>query len=84
MIIPAAAHMIENITENIITDLKLLYKHIADNAGNMISAEISSDPTRFMARTIVIAVTIASKVLYSSVFTPEALENGSSNVIANI
>lgn len=84
MSIPVAAHMMENITENIITDLKLLYKHIADNAGNMISAEISSDPTRFMARTIVIAVTIASKVLYSPVFTPDALENGSSNVIANI
>ena len=56
---PVAAHTTEIIAELIVTDLKLLNTRIALNAGNMIKAEINNDPTRFIAKTIMTAVTIA-------------------------
>ena len=37
---------------------------MADIAGKMINAHISSEPTRFMAKTITTAITTASSKLY--------------------
>ena len=59
IIIPLRAHTTENAAENKVTDLKLRNRFIADNAGNIISADIRSEPTRFMARTIMIAIVMA-------------------------
>lgn len=82
--IPTQAHTTEIPTEQIVTLRKLRNIRIADNAGNITSAEISSDPTRFIAITITTAIKTASNVLYRFVFIPVALANVSSNVIENI
>jgi len=58
--IPMVAHITEITAEQIITFLKLLNTLIADIAGNIISADVSSAPTRFIASTIIIAVIIAT------------------------
>ena len=58
-IIPEAAQITEMLAEQIVTLLKLLKIRIAESAGKIISAETSSDPTRFIASTIMIAVIIA-------------------------
>ena len=68
--IPIAVQIIENTAEHMTTFLKLLNMRIAEIAGNIISADISSDPTRFMAITITTAVITAMSILYASVFTP--------------
>lgn len=57
-IIPANAHITDIIADAMVTDLKLENKRIADNAGNIINAEISNDPTRFIASTIITAIII--------------------------
>ena len=57
--IPIKAQQTDRIAEQIVTDLKLLNRRIADIAGEMIRAEISRDPTRFMARTMMTAVMTA-------------------------
>ena len=50
-----------------LTWLKKLRKiRMADNAGKITSAEIKSDPTRFMARTMITAMTMAISRLYLS------------------
>ena len=54
-----AAHTTEITAEHTITLRKLLNTRIAASAGNMIRAEMRSEPTRFIASTIIIAVTIA-------------------------
>ena len=56
---PISAHVTESNAEHIVTALKLLKRRIDDIAGKMISADISSDPTRFIARTIITAITAA-------------------------
>lgn len=58
-IIPKAAHITEMTAEHIVTLLKLLKILIAERAGKIISAEISREPTRFIAITIIIAVITA-------------------------
>jgi len=63
IMIPVRAQITDIIAEQIITDLKLLNTRMADNAGNMISADVSSEPTRFIASTIITDVTIAIKRL---------------------
>ena len=83
-IIPVAAQMREIITEQIITLLKLLKTLIAERAGKMISAEISSEPTKFIAITIMTAITTTMRRLYISERTPVAFAKFSSNVTANI
>ncbi len=83
-IIPAAAQITEIIAEQIVTLLKLLKIRIAESAGKIISADTSSEPTRFMARTIIIAVMIAIIKLYPSELIPVALEKLSSKVTLNI
>ena len=57
--IPSAAQHTERNAEQIVTDLKLLNTRIADRAGKITSAEISSEPTRFIAITIITAIIIA-------------------------
>ena len=57
------AQITEITAELIITERKLLKSLIADRAGKIISAEISSAPTRFIARTITTAVTTAIRML---------------------
>ena len=42
-----------------VTDRKLLNRRMAESAGKITSAEISSDPTRFMASTMITATTTA-------------------------
>ena len=66
--IPIIAQVIETIDEQITTDLKFLNMRIADKAGKIISADISNEPTRFIARTMIIAIMIAIIKLYTSTF----------------
>ena len=56
---PKTAHTTDNTTEQIVTDKNDLNIRIADNAGKIINAEISSDPTRFIASTMITAVITA-------------------------
>ena len=57
--IPAKALMTERIAEQTVTFLKLLNILIAESAGNITSADMSREPTRFMANTMITAMTIA-------------------------
>ena len=68
IIIPNTAPNTERIAEYIITDLKLVITLIADKAGNTKRAVISSEPTRFIASTIITAVITAIIRLYTLVF----------------
>ena len=61
--IPRKAHKTETTAEKMVTALKLFNTLIADNAGKITSADISSDPTKFMAKTIITAVIVAIKRL---------------------
>lgn len=81
---PLAAENTEMIAELIVTDLKLLNTRIALNAGKIIKADINNEPTRFIAKTIIIAVTTAINKLYKLALTPVALAKFSSNVTAKI
>ena len=81
---PKVEQIMENITEQIITDLKLLNIRIADRAGNIIRAEVRSEPTKFIARTITSAVTMAIIILYCPALIPVAVAKLSSKVTANI
>ena len=82
--IPKSAQTTERIAEQIVTLLNVLNTRIADRAGKTINAEIKSEPTRFMARTIITELTQAIEKLYAFVETPEDAAKVSSNVIANI
>ena len=70
--------------EHSTVDRKLRQKRIADRAGKMISAEIKRDPTRFMARTMITAVTTAISKWYREVRMPMARAKSSSKVTAKI
>ena len=52
---PSAEQTTAKIAEKMVTDLKLLKIRIADNAGKTTSAEIKSEPTKFIAITIITA-----------------------------
>ncbi len=82
--IPAIAQKTENPQAKTITRLKLLNSCIEETAGKIISAEISSVPTRFIARTIIVAMTAAITMFISLVFVPPAKEKSSSKVTAKI
>ena len=60
---PRTAHVMEKITEQIVTFLKLLNISIAEIAGKITRAEIKREPTRFMARTMMMAIIVAIKRL---------------------
>ena len=81
--IPIAVQVTDKIAEQIVTDLNDLKMRIALNAGKIMSAEINKEPTRFIAKTMMIAVTTAINKLYKFVLTPVALANDSSKVTAN-
>ena len=70
--------------EQMITDRNVLNILMDESAGNITSAEISSDPTRFMARTIMTAIITAISRLYIPALVPAVLANVSSNVTAKI
>ncbi len=57
--IPRTAHTTDILAEQITTDLKFLNTRIADNAGKITSADIRSEPTRFIARTMITATITA-------------------------
>lgn len=82
--IPASVHVTDINAEHIVTDLKLLKMLMAERAGNTIRADIRRDPTRFIARTIIIAIITAIKILYAPAFVPVALEKFSSNEMLKI
>ena len=82
--IPAAAQTTERTAEQRMTARKLLNSRIADSAGKMISAEIRSDPTRFIASTMTAAVITAISRLYRPACSPVASAKVSSKVTAKI
>ena len=57
--IPRRAQATEITVDVTTTRLKVLATRIAESAGKITSAEIRSEPTRFMARTIITAVMTA-------------------------
>ena len=74
----------ETQTDDTITTLNLRNTRMEVSAGKIIRLEISRVPMILMPITITIAVSTESKVLYTPTFTPVALANVSSKVIANI
>lgn len=80
---PIAVQETDKTAEHIVTDLNDLKMRIALSAGKIIKAEMSNEPTRFIAKTMMTAVTTAISKLYKFVLTPVALANVSSNVTAN-
>ena len=60
IIMPTNVQMTDKQTEHITTERKLLNILMAESAGKIISAEIRSEPTRFIARTTITAIIIAS------------------------
>ena len=56
---PRSVHTSEIATELIVTILKLLKTLIAETLGNITSAEIRSEPTKFIAITIITAIKTA-------------------------
>ena len=81
---PKNAQPTDSSTEQIVTALKLLKTRIADRAGKMMSAEMSKEPTRFIASTMTIAVTTAMSKLYTPACVPTARAKLSSKVTAKI
>ena len=84
IIIPNNAQNTDIKAEHKVTALKLLNNLIAQSAGKITKADIKSEPTRFIARTIITAIIIAIIKLYLFAFTPTAFEKSSSKVTANI
>ena len=84
IIIPTSVHTTDRTAEHTVTVKKLLKIRIADSAGKMTRAEISSEPTRFIARTIMTAMITAIIRLYPPTFVPTAMAKFSSKVTANI
>ena len=82
--IPKKAHMTERTAAQIVTVLKLRSRRIADSAGKITNADMSSEPTRFIASTIITAITMDISRLYRSAFVPIAFEKLSSKVTAKI
>ena len=78
--IPTAAAATERTAAQIVTARKLLKIRMAESAGKTTSAEIRSDPTRFMAMTMTTAVTTAIRRLYAPALVPVAREKSSSKV----
>ena len=57
--IPDIAHTHEITAEQMTTPLKERTTRIAESAGNISNAEMRSEPTKFIARTMIIAVITA-------------------------
>ncbi len=82
--IPTAAQNTEITAEQNITDLKFPNIRIDESAGNTTSADIRSEPTKFIAVTITAAMIMAIKRLYLPVLIPAAFAKVSSKVMAKI
>ena len=82
--IPRRAHETDKTAEQVTTPRKLRNNRIDEIAGKMTRAEIRSEPTRFIAKTMITAVTTAISRLYAPAFVPVAREKSSSNVTENI
>ena len=83
IIIPIKALQVESMAEQRVTEKNDLHTLIADKAGKITKAEIRSEPTKFIANTIITAIITAIHILKSFTFSPLALEKSSSNVTAN-
>ena len=81
---PAAAQTTENTAAQSVTARKLLNRRIAESAGKITSAEISSDPTRFIASTMMTATITAIIRLQAPAGSPVAREKSSSKVTAKM
>ena len=81
---PIEEHITLIIPELTTTALKFLNTLIDDKAGKITSAEISKDPTKFIANTTITAVITAINVLYTPDLIPVAVAKSSSNVTAKI
>lgn len=81
---PSAVQHTESTAEHTVTARKLLYTRMADSAGKTTSAEISKEPTRFMASTITMAIVTAISRLYPCAVRFTALAKFSSKVTAKI
>ena len=82
--IPAVALSTDITAALIVTERKDLKSRIADSAGPITSADINSYPTRFIASTMITAITTAISRLYALALVPVALAKFSSNVTAKI
>ena len=82
--IPAVALSTDITAALTVTERKDLKSLIADSAGKITSAEIRSEPTRFIASTMITAITTAINRLYALALVPVALAKFSSNVTAKI
>ena len=60
---PRNAHITEMMAEDIVTFKKLLKIFMEESAGKITRADISSEPTRFIASTIITAIITAVIVL---------------------
>lgn len=60
---PNIAQKTDITAEKRMTDLKFLKSRMDESVGKMIRAEIKREPTRFMARTITMAIITAIKRL---------------------
>ena len=58
--VPSTEQITERSAEQTTTPRKLLNIRIAEIAGKTINAEVKREPTRFIARTIIIAPSIES------------------------
>ena len=83
-IIPPAAQITAKTAEHIMTPRKLLNIRIAEIAGKTINADVSSDPARFIARTMITAHITAIRILNTLTFIPPEAAKLSSKVTAKI
>ncbi len=81
---PKKAQHTDKTAAHTVTDKKCLNNCMAHRAGKITKAEISKDPTKFMASTMITATIMAIKKLYSDVFMPVAFAKFSSKVTAKI
>ena len=81
---PSSAQHTDSTAEQTVTERKLLNTRMAESAGKITSAEMSSEPTRFIASTMITATMTAISRLYSFAFVPVAWAKVSSKVTAKM
>ena len=81
---PNVEQIIEMIAEQITTDLKSLNTRIADSAGKMMSAAVSSEPTRRIESETTMPISVAIKISYAFEGAPVAFAKSGSKVMAKI
>ena len=84
IIIPVKAQITDRTAEQSVTEKKLLHIRMADKAGKITNADISREPTRFIANTMIIAIMTAISRLYRFALIPVAFAKFSSKVTAKI